>query len=446
MRWCLLALVLACGSNEADAPKREAPPVETPTPTPTPTTTPAPTPCEPGWSTAFTPTADQLASNRRALARLADDDVEGARIELTTLVDAAPDYDSARFNLACTLARLDRDEEARALLETLLCRDLPTNLPRARADEDLRDLRGDVDTIASRVLPRYRETEGVALVAFGKTEVGGDFHAPHLHWNQSGLWTGERFVPAGPRQQARHREHPPLLASAIAGDVVVLAESVSSSAEMDFLPPVAVTAVKIFEGDEIAQRRFDVSQEEYYGIAIGAVDGRAWIGFEGFGDDAPAPRVQWIDDGSRIATLPEGSLDMGMQTWAPSAATSSHRASRRGLRVGETTIALDARHRRMNGPPHVLGSGPLALAVSEAVGDCGVRDRWVIEMVDTAAGSSLWNAHGEGQVLLRFYDGKLWMQLNDALFVLPDPRRDERTPLPAGLGLSSTWYSFNPMC
>lgn len=442
--WVLL-LIVGCGSREAEPePKREPPVVETPTP---PAPTPEPPPCEPGWSTPFTPSAAQLNHNRRALSRLAADDVEGARAELAALLDDVPAYDSARFNLACALARLDRDAEARDELETLLCRDLPTNLPRARSDEDLADLRSDVDTIAERVLPRYRETEGTPLVAFGKTEVGSDFQAPNLFWSQSGIWTGARFVPAAPRQQARQRNgEQPLLASTVIGDVAVEVESVASAAEMAYLPPLEVRVTKLFEGEQIAERRYDLSQDEYYDVSVGAVDGRAWIGFEAHFDDGPAPRIEWIDDASRLSTRRDPAMQLGTQTWAPALRPSSHVVRRRReLQVGARTIELDRRHRALNGT-HVIGSRPLALVISSAVGDCGSPDRWVLEMVDTTAGTTLWKADGEGQVLVRFHDGKLWMQLNDSLFVLPDPRRDERTALPNGLGLSSTWYSFNPMC
>ena len=442
----MLVLCLAgCDSPESTPEPQPEEPVEAPTP-PRPAT-PEPPTCEPGWATPFTPSAANLRQNRRALSKLSGDDLEGARDELVALLADAPDYDSARFNLACTLARLDRDDEARAELETLLCRDLPTNLPRARSDDDLRGLRGELDAIAERLLPRYRETEGTPLVAFGKTEVGAGFEAPHLHWNQSGLWTGERFVPAAPRQQARRRGgERPLLASALADEVAVLVEGVSSSAEVEHLPPMKVTVTKLFEGEEITHRSYDLSQKEYFDVVVGAVDGRAWIGFEAHFDGAPPPRIEWVDDRSPLTARPDPVLALGMQTWAPAAPTSSHEVRRqRELRVGEHSFELDRRHRAMNDSA-VLASDPLALVVSEAVGDCGSPDRWVLELVDTRAGDTLWKAHGEGQVLARFLGDALWMQSEDELFVLPDPTRDERNALPPGFGLSSTWVAFNPMC
>ena len=444
MNRLLLLAVLACGSNREAAPRPEPEPIRE---TPQVEAVPDAPSCEPGWASPFTPDTGQLNRNLAALQKIEAGELEAARTDLEALIAEAPGYDSARFNLACALAKLGLTDEARTHLEALLCADLPTNLPRARSDEDLSALRSEVDAIATRLLPLYRDTEGTPLVAFGGTLIErASPSPPNLHWSQSGLWTGTRFVPVGPRQQARERDgEPPLLASTIAGDLVIGVESVSSAAEAEYLPPLKVSVTRAFEGEELHARRYDLSQDEYFDVSVGAVDGRAWIGFESHFRGAPPPRREWIDDGSRLSATPTASMRLGMQTWAPHVDdTHVEVMRRRELRLEGTTLTLDRRH--ATNTLRAIEQDPWIVLHSYAIGDCGETDRYFVQMVERSSGRVRWEEAGEGQVLLRFHEGALWIQKNDALFVLSDPARNDRIALPAGLGLSSRWYAFNPMC
>lgn len=408
--------------------------------------------CNIGYAAPFTPTRAQLRSSRLALAMHRRGDFDDAVQAFAALVAEAPGYGSARFNLACSQARAGQLPEAKATLVTLFCEDLPTNLPRALGDEDLAPLRSDMEALGAALVPRYREASagGVFLVAFGRTGLGdgGDYAQTELVWSQPGLWKDQTFVPAGPRQQSRTTDYTtPMFPSFVTGDRVVQVETVSSSAEADFLPPLHVVERTLFDGVTRSEARFDESQNEIYGVHIGVRDGQTYVRFDaGTGDAEHRTNVLATRRVMPNPPMESAQIEFGMSRWTPtgpSAAVVSQ--NRRTLRFETRTLELDAAHRRLSNTRVITDAG-VALVYSSNVGDCGYPDRYLAEALDLTTGTSLWKESGEGQRLFHFQGGQLWMQTEDALLVFEDPRQNEGTPLPAGLGLSSLFLAFNPMC
>jgi hypothetical protein len=411
--------------------------------------------CDIGYPSPFTPTNTHLRASRAGLAMHRRGEFAEAASAFAAVAADAPGYGSARFNLACAQTRAGQLEDAKTTLTQLFCEDLPTNLPRALSDEDLEPLRADIEALGSALVRRYREASagGVSLVAFGRTGLGdGDpaegYPETELLWSQPGLWQSGRFVPAGPRQQRRSTGSPePMFPSFVAEDRVVQVDTVSSSAEADFLPPLRVIERSLFDGVVRSDERFDESQNDFYGVFMGVHDGQTYVRFDPRRNE-PAPHRTLDLSTRRVMPNPpmqSARIGFGMSQWTTIDRPSNLMLSGRTLHHGTQSIEVDARHRRMHGK-RVLAAAGVAIVHSSNVGDCGHPDQYLVEVMDLETGATLWKEHGEGQRLLQFHDDQLWMQTNDAFFVFEDPRQNERTQLPAGLGLSSLFLAFNPMC
>ncbi len=102
-RLCLVLLV-ACGSSPETSPDPEPAPAPAENEEPAPEVEPEPEPiaCTPGFETPFTPSAAHLRRNREALAMHRRGDYADAIAAFTELLNAAPGYGSAQFNLSCS--------------------------------------------------------------------------------------------------------------------------------------------------------------------------------------------------------------------------------------------------------------------------------------------------------------------------------------------------------
>lgn len=457
----LIALSLAaCGSSSDE----EATPSPIPSSSASPSATPVPVPetppaaieeeCAVGYSTPFTPTRQHIQSSRAALAIHRREEFAQAVSAFQALVQEAPGYGSARFNLACAQTRAGQLEEAKATLTRLLCEDLPTNLPRALADEDLAPLRQDIEALGAGLVDRYREAsvDGVSLVAFGRTPLRSDDPHDELVWSQPGFWKDARFIPAGPRLQGRRSDSydTPMFPSFIAADRVVQVETVSSAAEADFLPPLRVVERGLFDGAIRSEQRFDERQNDFFGVYIGVHEGQTYVTFDSRGD----PSVYRTHALTTRAVMPNPPLtsariEFGMSHWTTMDLPEELALADRGrsLQQGERSIELGAdRWRRYL--DRLIANEDVAILFSSSEADCespGPGSHRV-EVIDLESGSTVWKESGEGQGLFQLQGGHLWLQTNDALFVFDDTRETERSPLPTGLGLSSCFLRFNPMC
>lgn len=455
----LLIFAVACGasSDETEPATSRQAPERDPDPTPEPEIVAEAipeAPCELGYATPFSPTRAHLRSNRAALGMHRRGEFAEAARAFSALAAEAPAYGSARFNLACAQTKLGQHEEATATLAQLFCEDLPTNLPRALGDEDLEALRLDITALGSSMLERYREASafGAALLAFGRTSFGDGapdegYLDTQLFWSQPGFWNERRFIPAGPRQQGRSVDSDrPMFPSFIAEDRVVQVHTISSTAESDFLPPLRVVERSLFDGVVRSDERFDESQNEFYGVFIGVHEGQTYVRFDPRREEL-SHRTLALESRRVMPNPPMNSarVEFGMSHWGTVDVPAQLSLRRGKLRVGERSIDLDSAHRRMFGK-HLIADSGVAVLLSSSTGDCGYPDRYLLETVDLETGATLWKESGEGQRLVQFQNGRLWVQTNDAFFVCEDPRQNVCTELPAGFGLSSLFLAFNPMC
>ncbi|MEM9068695.1 MAG: hypothetical protein AAGE52_09320 [Myxococcota bacterium] len=470
LRFALVAVfVCACGSREtapsaqstetptsaapaSATPTSETPTAETPTSeTPTSETRSAPSvdghtalrSCEVGYVHPFTPTRAHLRASRAALRLHRQEAFAEAATAFRALSESAPTYGSARFNLACAALRAGDAETARREIGRLLCEDLPTNLPRALADEDLAPIRAEIARLGEMLIERYEAASenGARLVAFGVT--ADEDPEASLHWTQAGFWTGERFVPASPRRQGRaapRRQGPPLYASVIHEGQVVEVHSIVSWAEMAFLPRFEVKLLERFRGRELFTRHVNREQSDFIALRVGFEDARPFLTYLPY-NEAPS-RTEWAETGARAAPVAKPQIGIGPSTWIP-VSNDELVARGRTLRDGDRRIRLDRRHRR---DVRITRIDHWAVVHSSSTGDCGFPDRYFTEVIDLRRGTAVWGEGGEGQRLFHVEQGKLWMQDLERLVWFPDPGAPARRELPTGFGISSAFESFNSMC
>ncbi|MFK8004489.1 MAG: hypothetical protein AB8H86_33285 [Polyangiales bacterium] len=122
---------------------------------------------------------DEAAQGRNAAAlrvhrREAFDD---AAQQWRALVDEVPDYDAARFNLACALVRTSALEEARSELRIVLSHNLPRYEALLAEDEDLAPLRED-DDLAQHIQSlreRYQSAGSEGVPAVFRRRIQGEY-------------------------------------------------------------------------------------------------------------------------------------------------------------------------------------------------------------------------------------------------------------------------------
>ncbi|UJR87240.1 MULTISPECIES: hypothetical protein [Sandaracinus] len=144
---------------------------------------------------------------------------------LAEIVAAQPLWALARFEHACALALLGRNDEAAAELESAVLRDLPEIAPRLERDADLAALRASQEWgRVERALAAARaDWEGAliqgAIVVHETVDTrdeGGWKHAIR-RTAQPGVWLHDeqRFVPMGPRVSAESNDPVNVLATSI---------------------------------------------------------------------------------------------------------------------------------------------------------------------------------------------------------------------------------------
>jgi hypothetical protein len=448
----LLALLSGC---EAD-PAPEARVVsEAPAPAPAPAVRPAlecgaiGTIHSPGE-----PSEDAARANEAGLAAHEAGRFEESARLFAQAAESSSDSLMARFNRACALARLGREDEAAIELGRVLCADLPTFAPRLTSDEDLAPLRArrDVRELIAALRPRYEEAgaRGMPLVQYQDGPETGRI-GQSWSWSQAGVYTHDdrRFVPMGPRVRVRGSgEGPVLVATRFdpASRRVLVLSAVGNDAEGG--APLANLMISLFEaptGKLLAQRQ---PSHTYYATAAFTPDGGALVSEEG--DDPP--RIFRLADGRATRAREElgwPRVEVYSLHWRSEA-----RRPTDGLRIangqlivqGGTPIALGAGHRAI-GNGRVLVSGGVAIAISASSGNCGVRDRYVVDRVDLASRSVTRLAEGDGQPHVEIGpDGAVYLQLDHRLQRLSAIGAGEAVDVRAGLVLTSVPNDYNPYC
>lgn len=131
------------GCTPAAVEPRVARPADAPAPQPVPSDDVATRPAAPTIGLSHAPVISRAAraANAKGLEHHRAGRFEPARERFAAAVEASPDHDLARFNLACALVQLGRIDEAAAEIATLLVRDPVRFVPRLRDDADLAALR-----------------------------------------------------------------------------------------------------------------------------------------------------------------------------------------------------------------------------------------------------------------------------------------------------------------
>ncbi|MCB9612796.1 MAG: tetratricopeptide repeat protein [Sandaracinus sp.] len=461
----LVAIVAACG-EEAPSPA-VAPTVVEAIPEPPSSNDPVPRAlprCDAIGRTSIpeVPSAEARRANREGLTAHERGDHTAALARFERALELAPDYENARFNAACALARLGRVDEAWERVRALACTDLPSFAPRALRDPDLEGVRAahDVAAFVAAEAVHYEGAmrEGVPLVAYreepivdpGNGAYGGAVTA------QAGVWlhAEHRFVPLSPNLRVERGEAPTVapLVDVARGQVVVVTTT-GSSAEGPAPIPTRVRLFAAGTGDVLADAR--VGGEPLMTDVGVAADGIV-VRVTGADSDHDDPPTTYRFDASglrRVASAPAtplfvrvGPLGWWLRAETPSLSLPASARVPTTL-AGVPIFARGSRRQRLHHSGWLDEARGLGVVLAADWGDCGAPDRYTLEVVDVAAGRSVREIEGRGQVHpMLGRDGALYLQVGDELRRFADPRVDVSEPLPAGLGITSRPIDSNPYC
>jgi len=480
-RWLLGVVPVALGAcGEASSGTPAPQPVEQPAP-PSEPSPPGP-PSQQGTPAAPTPAASCASvglaradvisaaardANAAALAHHAAGRYTESEAGFRAAMEASPDYRSARFNHACALARLGRVAEAWSELEGLLCADLPSFAPRLRTDPDLASVRAEheVDAVIASIAARYRDVAraGTPLVAF---EHGPELDQDQGVWgtaweeSQAGVWLDAAgvFVPMGPRHHVsgvRQGENEALPLPATRYDPAT-GHVMSVLARGNLSEGGGLTCALELRLTEGATGSAIVTQTRR---APDVTDVRAW-------PEASGLVVSWLDaneqpfavqataDGVRTTQVEPRAVDhvsIGNVSWQPVELRSQPApGSRLTLESG---TALELGRAPSWGERRVVFArdASVVFVVTSRHGDCGSRDRFLVErlVVETGQRVELWAGEDAYPILEEGADGALYIQAGDETRRFPDlgatGAAGHRTLRP-GLGLTSSAHDVNPYC
>lgn len=468
LRLLAVSLLLAACSDRGSAPPRprEAPPERAPDETVDDTddhTEPRPEAEAAGMPIGFAripeaPSAQAQHANRSALRLHRSGDHEASLAGFRRALEEAPDYDAARFNAACAQARLGQLDEARATMGALLRRDLPTYASKLATDPDLQALRIDPElrALVRRLTERYRAAipTGVEVVASRPPpastvdDVGSPDEGPL--WSQAGVLTPERrFVPLAPRLRRREPGRA-ILATLVdaAHDRVLALRYPGTDAEDPVLRRVRIEAYRIPTGERLWSR---AGPPDLAALDLGATATGALLRTEDFRGHERIPIAYTVGpEGMRRGrgALSARAISAGPLAWRVSTTHEGYSVEAGHLQTPDARIELGPGHRAMTHRRiRVDAERELAVVVSARWGDCGVADRYVIDVVDLARAATVRHVEGAGQVHVELGpDGALYVQSRDAFRRYADPREEASETLPDGLGLSSQPWDFNPYC
>jgi len=396
------------------------------------------------------PTEEVHRLNREALAAHAEGRYEESLEGFEAALALEPRYDAVRFNRACALARLGRLGEARRVMRALLVRDLPSFEARLD-DEDLAPLRRELEVFAAETKARYEASleDGTPLVAYFERRARG---VPVHAAAQSVLRLADgRILPLGPRVERRARDG---AAVAVFADLVrrrtVAVGWRANLTEDPHMARVVVEVHPLFEGSEAARASGPPPEDLPYADVWSDADG-VFVESGAYEDERRLWRVERDrtrrQRGTRRPSAP--GVRVGQSSWAPLGGA-SWRVQGNRVVTPEGEVALGAGHAALRRHEvRVDDTRSVAVVLSSRSGYCGVVDRFVLDVVDVAAGTSRRLLAQEGQALVAFgLDGALYVQLAaSGLRRYGEPKTsDAYDALPAWLGLSSAPLDVNPHC
>ncbi len=380
-------------------------------------------------------------------------------------MEASPDYRSARFNHACALARLGRSADAWTELEGLLCADLPSFAPRLRTDPDLESVRAEheVDAVIAAIAARYRDAarSGTPMVAF---EHGPELDQDQGVWgtaweeSQAGVWLDASgvFVPMGPRHHVSgvrqgESEALPLPATRYdpeTGNVMSVLARGNLSEGGGLTCALELRLTEGATGSAIVTQTRRVTD---------VIDVRVW-------PEANGLVVSWLDaseepfairataDGmapTRVEPRAVGHVSIGNLSWQP-VGLSDQPAPGARLTL-ESGAELELGRAPSWGERRVMLSrdASVTFIVTSRHGDCGSRDRFLVERLAAGQRVELWAGEDAYPILEEGADGALYIQAGDETRRFPDlgatGAAGQQTLRP-GLGLTSSAHDVNPYC
>lgn len=455
---CIVAttmLWIACGEKRNATSMTPAPAAPTSDPTPS-SVAPAherASLCDAIGLTAVSPLPPaSVEANRRALAAHERARFEDAERLFREVLETAPDYTAARFNLACARSRLGRLEEARRDLVEVLCADLPSYAPRAASDPDLEAVRATtsiaetIDEIATTYLALAER--GTPLV-IGEESTRNRERDDWAVWTQAGAWVHaeQRFVPMGPRARARTADGPwiPIAASRYDPDRRRTVTLTARGNEAEGLPPMRSIALNVHRAPT-GELEFEASPAlgETYGLTVYPYEEPVLVRGVRHPDRMPVLAVG-SSGTTRWSGEPRGEqLSIGLISWAPSRERPGFEVRRNTLYTPDGEHALPPRSERTL---YVDEASGVVLVIASRSGDCGLRDRYAIDRVDLRSGEVDLLDEGDGQVIVDVgLDGALYLQVGARVRRFATPRAQQSEALPRGVQLSTQPVDFNPHC
>lgn len=401
------------------------------------------------------PSREARGHNERGLAALKRGEVAEARAAFEAAV-AASDGDSARYNLACALARGGEADRALGEIERLLARDLPTFRRRLASDPDLAPLREapHAEKLAKRIEAleaawRRAAAEGVPVVLARPNGDGRLTDMPDRPIAiRAGVWSSARrvFVPLGesvPRA-IRATADPPT------GRVTVIDarphEEAGAIARLHVLPMLGdgeplrrdIGAAVYFE----AHPTRDGARYRSNGEPMGLLRNMFWQEVSATGDVRGTrdrtwhrpPGVDYFPSGEPAPGVPPPA-DMHVER------DSAFASARRLVRATGGAIELADGH----GSCGEIVRSPDGALVFVATGrERGAGSRHAIDRIELASGRVTRLSEGDGWPLVRFGPtGELFVQRGDRVVRLPSATAaiDAGEPLPEGI-----WLELPPRC
>jgi len=389
------------------------------------------------------PTDAQARAVQRALRTHSGGDYDASASAFRAVTEEAPDYGSARFNLACALSRTGDVAGAGAQIARLIEQDMPHYRHRLENDSDLEALRGS--PTAAMIRARAAELEGEYETAVRQG-------APAVAWGEgyvrAGVWvhSAGRFVPLG----GSSRHSVAALTDVDHGVTVTVTKRADRTGDLEYAFGVNVFDLYGARGRLVRSEPSGATQGEVVSRPEGAA-GRFHVplGMEQWNN---APWYTAADEGIGESLPREppdrvflyfgdftGLRDPGFRNdvwYEGSTARYSIRGNTLG-REGAEDIELSRGHGVASHHQLVAsrdGSKLLALSVSESRGRCS----HVIDVVDLAAGTATEVTRGEGVAAARQGgDDALYVQAAETTRRLEDVGADfaSADALPEGFGL-----------
>lgn len=418
-----------------------------------------------GLSHAPVITPEAREANAAALVHHAAGRFDESEAGFRAALDASPDHGSARFNHACALARLGRGADAWAELELLLCADLPTTAPRLLSDPDLESVRAahDVAAAIDEVAAQYRAAagRGTPLVSFVHgPEMPSSSYVVGTEWeeSQAGVWiaTDGVFVPMGPLQ---HITGPhgtdevafPLIATrydAASGRVLTVLARGNLSEGGGLFCTLQIRLTEGATGASVvdASRRV----EDVFDFEAWPAGDAVMLTWQDVDSEAPSAFRATSSGIARASVSPPGpgSLAIGNLSW-------EHVTGRRVPAHGPLVHADGLPDLSLGPAPRwgdrsvMPSSAPgIVYVVTSRHGDCGTRDRFLVERLVPATGErrELWAGDDAYPILEEGADGALYIQAGDETRRFADHGAGNPEVLWPGLGLTSGAADVNPYC